>query len=100
MITSLLSLFITSTVPMDKAAHAGVSYGLTHATQAVCNSLTNGNHKTGCLVTGILVAGSIGAAKEVLDQKKGTNTVRQSLEDGAADVIGITTAVIFISIDF
>lgn len=89
-----------SALPLDKFAHAVGSYGLTHATQAICNRVTEGEHKTGCLITGVAVAGTIAAAKEVADQMRNKNTVKESLMDGAADVTGIGLAVIFIQIDF
>lgn len=85
---------------VDKFVHAVGSYGLTHASQAICNRATEGKHKTACLLTGIAIAGTIGAAKELLDQKRGTNTVKQSLHDGLADITGIGLAVIMIKIDF
>lgn len=101
-ILSLLILFYekTEAIGLDKYAHAVGSYGLTHSAQALCNRWTDGEHKTGCLVTGVVTAAAIGATKEILDQRAGRNNARQSLEDGAADAVGIGLAVLFIQIDF
>lgn len=104
-LVSISAIFLISSstqaiVPLDKFAHAVGTYGLTHGSQAVCNRMTHGEHKTACLVTGVAIAASIAIAKEAVDQKKGANTVKQSLEDGVADVAGIGAAVIMIKIDF
>jgi hypothetical protein len=96
----LLNSDLEAGIPLDKFAHAVGTYGLTHGSQAVCNRMTHGEHRGKCLVLGVAVACTIAASKELVDQKRGANTVKQSLEDGVADVAGIGAAVIMIKVDF
>jgi hypothetical protein len=85
---------------LDKIAHAVGTYGLTHATQAVCNRLTDGEHKCACLIAGVGVATAVAVGKEVYDLKRGSNTPSTSIKDGVADAVGIGAAVTFIMVDF
>lgn len=99
MILSTLFLILTS-VPLDKVAHAGVSYGITHATNSVCNVVTNNKSKVTCLVVGITTAATLGALKEASDIHDKRNTREQSSKDMLANFVGIGAASLFITINF
>ena len=99
MITSLMSLMLV-TVPLDKVAHAGVSYGITHATSSICNALTDNKNKVTCLVVGISTASTLGALKEASDIHDKRNTREQSSKDMLANFVGIGAASLFITINF
>lgn len=100
---SLACIYIpgrVTAVEADKVMHFGVSYALTHGTYAICETILDGENKLTCTIAGIAVSSLMGAAKEVSDQIKGTNTPKQSLQDGAADVLGTGTAALLIQIPF
>jgi hypothetical protein len=98
--TGLDSTAVGQDLNLDKIAHAVGTYGLTHATQAVCNRLTEGEHKCACLIAGVGVATAVAVGKEVYDLKRGSNTPSTSIKDGVADAVGIGAAVTFIMVDF
>lgn len=83
-------------LPVDKAAHFGISWAINHSTYTVCNQVTK--KKTGCLVFSALSTAAIGVAKEVLDGDK--NTRGEHARDLTADGLGILTSSIVIKINF
>lgn len=75
---------------VDKAAHAGVSYGITHSSYAVCKLVTD--TKLPCLIGGVLMSTAIGAARELTGNK--------DKADMAANMVGITAASLMITISW
>lgn len=98
MITTLLTLALTSQVPVDKAAHIGISWAMNHTAYAVCNKLTDNNAQVECLVGSSVGTLAVGVAKEILDGKK--NTGREHAEDLAADAAGIALSSLMITISW
>lgn len=82
-------------IAVDKAAHFGISYGITHASYAVCKKISN--KKVPCLIGAAAFSTALGVTKELIDPSIGGN---RDIKDLAADLLGTGFAVTFISIEF
>lgn len=98
MINLLLSLALTTELPVDKAAHFGVSWAMNHTAYAVCNKITEDKARVECLVGSSVGTFAVGVIKEVLDGKK--NTGREHMEDLAVDVAGVALSSLVITISW
>ena len=92
-ISPAFSVEIESESAAHHAAHFGMSYAITHATEVVCNKITQ--KKIPCTIAGAVLAASAGIYKESLDGE-GDNHAKAYLMNAA----GIAAAVTLISIDF
>lgn len=99
MITTLL-LFtaLTSELPVDKAAHFGVSWAMNHTAYTVCNKITEDKTQLECLIGSSVGTLAVGIAKEVMDGNK--NTGREHLEDMAVNAAGIALSSLMITISW
>jgi len=83
-------------LPIDKAAHFGISWAINHTTYAVCEKIAE--KKTACLIGSAIFTSAVGVAKEVYDGKK--NSKNEHLKDLAADGLGILGSSLVIRLTF
>jgi hypothetical protein len=89
-------MLISDPIPMDKAAHFGVSYALTHSCQVITKKVFNSSKlKSTLLCAGATLA--VGALKEVADAQKGATDMKN---DFLADAAGVGFAITIITIDW
>lgn len=81
---------------LHAAAHTGLSYITVHSTQAVCTAIASSDHKLGCTILGVAVAGAAGAFKEIAVDKGESN--KRHAMGYIQDAAGIGAAVTFISL--
>lgn len=91
---TLASLLLTSELPVDKAAHFGVSWAVNHTAYSVCEKLTD--NKQNCLIAAAAGTLMIGAAKEVLDGNK--NSGEQHAKDMLANTAGVLASSLVITL--
>lgn len=85
-------------IPVDKAAHFGISFTVNTVAYAGCKAAFGDDHKTACLVGSVLVTSAIGVAKEVADGNK--NTATEHKLDLLADGLGIAASALTIKLAF
>lgn len=89
---------LVADVPVDKAAHLGISWAINHGVYEVCKKVTDGKHKTTCMVTAIVTTAAVGISKEIYDGKN--NSSSEHLKDMGANGLGILGSSIVIGINF
>ena len=90
----LMATALMAELPVDKAAHFGVSWALNHSAYTVCESITK--HQGECLAASALGTLAVGVAKELIDGKK--NSGPQHMRDVLANAAGVALSSIVISI--
>lgn len=85
-------------VPVDKAAHFGISYTVNTVAYAACKASFGEEHKQACLVSSALVTTAIGVTKEIADGDK--NTTHEHAVDLLADGLGIAASILTIHLAF
>lgn len=98
MINTLFMLALTSELPVDKAAHVGISWAMNHTAYTICNKITEDKARVECLIGSSVGTLAVGVAKEVLDGKK--NTGREHADDLIADTAGIALSSLMITISW
>lgn len=99
MITTLLMFTaLTSELPVDKAAHFGVSWAMNHTAYTVCNKITEDKARVECLVGASVGTLAVGVAKEIVDGNK--NTRREHIDDLIADTAGVVLSSVMITISW
>jgi len=94
---SLALLLLTSEVPVDKAAHFGVSFTINTVSYAVCKELIS-DDKNACLIAAMAGTLAVGLTKEVMDG--GKNTGEQHAMDMLANTAGVALSALTIKISF
>lgn len=90
MILSSLFLILTS-IPVDKAAHFGVSYALTHSCYSFTRNVVKAGKNTSLLACAVATT-AVGVAREAYGNK--------DKNDMYANIYGIGAAVGFITLDW
>ena len=85
---------LTAELPVDKAAHFGVSWAINHTAYTICEGITG--RKGECLAVAALGTLALGATKELLDGKK--NSGPQHMKDMLANAAGVALSSIVISV--
>jgi VanZ family protein len=96
MITTLALFSLISVPPIDKVAHMGVSYAMTHTCQVLLKKTTDVSKTTSTIVCAATTL-AIGGLKEIVDPYNGGT---RDVADFAADAVGVGLAVTVISIDW
>lgn len=96
MLTSLALFSLISAPPIDKVAHMGVSYVMTHTCQVVLKRTTSMS-KTASTVVCAASTLAVGAVKEIVDPYNGG---QRDAADMIANTVGVGLAVTVISIDW
>lgn len=98
MINTILLLALTTELPVDKAAHFGVSWAMNHTAYALCNKITEDKARLECLIGSSVGTLAVGVTKEILDGKK--NSGRQHAMDMAANAAGVALSSLVITIQW
>lgn len=91
---ALLSMIAVQELPVDKAAHFGVSWAINHTAYSVCNKLSE--NRTACLAGAAAGTLLIGVSKELLDGNK--NTREQHAKDMLANTAGVLASSLVITL--
>ena len=96
MINTILLLALTADLPVDKAAHFGVSWAMNHTAYTICNTITEDKARVECLIGSTVGTLAVGVTKEILDGNK--NSKRQHTMDMAANAAGVALSSLIITI--
>lgn len=77
------------------AAHAGMTYAITHGTEVVCKKIAGSNKKLMCTIVGVVLAQSVNIAYKA--GQDFPNDTKRALSAGAA---GSGAAALMIALDF
>lgn len=91
---ALLSLLTIQELPVDKAAHFGISWAVNHTAYSVCEKLNDKKNK--CLIGAAAGTLLIGVTKELLDGNK--NTGEQHAKDMLANTAGVLASSLVITL--
>jgi len=88
-------LALTQEDQLHIAAHAGVTYAITHGTEVVCKKVIGKEYKLTCALTGVVLANTINIGRKALQDFP--NDTNRAILSGMA---GSGLAVTFIVIDW